>query len=92
MNAFKRNLLIGYSVSLVLLILSAVASYISINNLRSSVNAVNHTNEVLKNLDNIILSLKEGEAGQRGFLLTNDDKFLEPYKGSYQTMWAAKTP
>ncbi len=84
MNSFKRNLLIGYSVSLLLLILSSVASYISINNLRSSVDSVNHTNEVLKNLDNVLLSLKDGESGQRGYLLTGEDKFLNPYIGSYQ--------
>jgi signal transduction histidine kinase/DNA-binding response OmpR family regulator/CHASE3 domain sensor protein len=30
------------------------------------------------------LSIKEGESGQRGYLLTGDTKFLNPYQGSYQ--------
>lgn len=84
MNSFKRNLLIGYSISLALLILSSVASYISIQNLRSSAFSVNYTNEIIKNLDNIIMSLKDAEAGQRGYLLTGDEKFLNPFDGAYQ--------
>ncbi|MGZ3896270.1 MAG: response regulator [Flavisolibacter sp.] len=84
MNAFKRNLLIGYSVSLFLLIGAGVASYISISNLLSSARLVNHTNEVIKQLEGIILSVKEGEGGQRGYLLTGDNKFLVPFEGAYE--------
>ena len=28
--------------------------------------------------------MKDAETGQRGFLLTNDKEFLQPYKGAYQ--------
>ena len=83
MNPFKRNLLIGYGISLLLLIVSAVASYVSIHNLLFNSTMVNHTNEVIKNLDAITLAAKDGEAGQRGYLLTNDLRFLTPYKGAY---------
>jgi len=80
---FKRNLLIGYGASLILLIGSAAASYISINNLLSSSRWVNHTNEVLRKLENIISVLKDAETGQRGYLLTDDERFLESYNGAY---------
>ncbi|WP_169727991.1 sensor histidine kinase [Adhaeribacter aquaticus] len=42
-----------------------------------------HTNQVLLKLENILSLLKDAETGQRGFLLTNDEEFLEPYIGSY---------
>lgn len=84
MNRFKRNLLIGYTVSLVLLVISSVASYISIQNLMSSSEMVRHTNEVIQLLNNVELAAKDGEAGQRGYLLTGEERFLTPYQGAYE--------
>ncbi len=81
---FRRNLIIGFAISFVLLLVSSISSYVSINNLISSINLVNHTNDVIKKLENVISILKDAETGQRGFLLTGDDRFLEPYNGAYQ--------
>jgi signal transduction histidine kinase/DNA-binding response OmpR family regulator/CHASE3 domain sensor protein len=33
-------------------------------------------------LDNVISTLKDAETGQRGYLITGDDTYLEPYKGA----------
>ncbi len=83
MNTFKRNLMVAYGLSLLLLIISAVASYVSIRNLLSNTDEVNHTNEVIKSLDGLLLAVKDGESGQRGYMLTNDKSFLLPYTGSF---------
>ncbi len=82
MNAFKRNLIIGYGISLLLLIVSAVASYVSITNLLSSAKWVNHTNEVQKKVEKVIAGLVDAETGQRGYLLTGKPQFLDPYNGA----------
>src|ERR1044072_4605880 len=84
MNAFKRNLIIGYGISFLLLIVSAVASYISINNLLNSAELVNHTNEVQKKVEKVIASLVDAETGQRGFLITGQPQFLDPFNGAYE--------
>ncbi|MBO9205139.1 MULTISPECIES: response regulator [Niastella] len=84
MNAFKRNLIIGYGISLLLLIVSAVASYISINNLLSSAQWVNHTNEVGKKVNGVLSVLVDAETAQRGYLLTSRDEFLAPFNGARQ--------
>lgn len=81
-RTFKRNILIGLGVSLAALIISSTASYISINKLLESENWVEHTTKVIQGLDNVISRLKDAETGQRGYLLTGDDVFLEPYNGS----------
>lgn len=83
MSNFKRNLLIGYGVSIVLLIIGSVASYISINNLLNSSKMVNHTHQVINKLEDVFSVLKDAETGQRGFLLSNDDRFLDQYNGAY---------
>ena len=33
-------------------------------------------------MKDVISVLKDAETGQRGFLLTNDQQFLEPYNGA----------
>lgn len=81
-GSVKKNLLILSGISFLLLIISAVASYTSINNLLDSQKEVAHTNLIITKLDSVISVLKDGETGQRGFLLTNSEKFLEPYNGS----------
>lgn len=83
MSPFKRNLVVGFGISLLLLIASSIASYVSINNLLYSAQMVNHTNQVAKALDEVFGILKEAESGQRGFLITGDSRFLEAYQGSF---------
>ncbi len=78
-NNFKRNLLIGFSVSMIILIVSSVASFVSINNLLDSAGLVNHTNEVILQLKEINAALIDAETGQRGYLITGEDEFLDPY-------------
>ncbi|MBS1564273.1 MAG: response regulator [Bacteroidetes bacterium] len=69
---------------MLLLIISSIASYTSIQNLLDNSRLVNHTNTVIKNTEELISTLKDAETGQRGFLLTGNDLFLEPYNGAYQ--------
>ncbi|MBL7782251.1 MAG: response regulator [Saprospiraceae bacterium] len=85
MEKFKRNLYTGYGLSLLLLLVSAVVSYISINNLLESTKWVNHTHEVSMKVEQVISLMKDAETGQRGFLLTNDESFLKPYYGAYDS-------
>jgi signal transduction histidine kinase/DNA-binding response OmpR family regulator/CHASE3 domain sensor protein len=87
-SSFKRNLLVLYGFSFLLLLVSAIASYSSITNLLNSQQQVAHTNLVINKLDNVISVLKDAETGQRGFLLTEKDEFLEPFNGSLPKAYA----
>ncbi len=40
---------------------------------------VSHTNDVKISLSSILSALQDAETGQRGFLLTGDEKYLEPF-------------
>lgn len=76
---FKNNLLYGLGLSLVLLFISSLASYVSIRNLIESSSMVRDSNQTIKDLDRIFSLVKDAETGQRGYLLTRDDRFLQPY-------------
>ena len=79
MNNFRRNLLIGFNASLAILIISSVASYVSISNLLESAQWVNHTHEVIQTLESFRGSVTDAESVQRGFLLTGDQEILRNY-------------
>ncbi|MFI5451561.1 response regulator [Pedobacter sp. UC225_61] len=80
--SLKTNLRLGLGLSLIILILSSLASYVSIRNLIRSADLVGHSNQVMDGLERIISTLKDAETGQRGYLLTGNKVFLEPYVGA----------
>ncbi|QDP84365.1 response regulator [Chryseobacterium sp. SNU WT5] len=76
---FNKNLLYGLGISLVLLFISSFASYFSIKKLIDNSQMVRSSNVIIKDLDNLFSLMKDAETGQRGYLLTGDRAFLEPY-------------
>src|SRR5580698_5769252 len=77
-----RNLQIGFGLSLLILIITSVASYSSIYNLLGASKWVDHTDSVIQATNNVLSTLKDAETGQRGYLLTGDTVYLRPYYGS----------
>ncbi|SHG74630.1 response regulator [Pedobacter caeni] len=81
-KSLKGNLRVGLGLSLLLLFISSLASYNSIRSLIRTSEMVKHSNEVIDGLEEVISTLKDAETGQRGFLLTGDKVFLDPYDGA----------
>jgi signal transduction histidine kinase/DNA-binding response OmpR family regulator/CHASE3 domain sensor protein len=81
-TTLKNNLRLGLGLSLIILFISSLASYVSISNLIKSTELVKHSDEVILKSENIISYLKDAETGQRGFLLTGNKVFLTPYYGA----------
>ena len=82
-SSLNRTLFIGFGVSIIILIISSIASLTSITNLLSSAEKVNHSNLVAAQTGDILLTMVDAETGQRGFLITNDELFLEPFNGAF---------
>jgi signal transduction histidine kinase/CheY-like chemotaxis protein/CHASE3 domain sensor protein len=81
-NSVIRQLQLVFSISTLLLLLSLVASFFSIQRLIEQSKRVTHTQEILVEAENVISAMKDAETGQRGYLLTLDPQFLTPYTGS----------
>ncbi|WP_420149180.1 response regulator [Spirosoma sp.] len=88
-NSVIRQLQIVFSISTVLLLVSLTASFYSIQKLISNSQLVNHTNQVLIESENIMSYVKDAETGQRGYLVTLDPLFLQPFNGSYEKVRAS---
>ncbi|MCR6718990.1 MAG: CHASE3 domain-containing protein [Chitinophagaceae bacterium] len=84
MDRFNRNLQAGFGISLLVLLLSSMLSYYSINRLIYNSSMVDHTHRVLQESDEIIARVRDGETGQRGYLLTGQADFLSPYNGAFE--------
>ena len=81
-KSLKSNLQVGLGLSLLILFITSLASFISIRNLVKSSELVAHSNEVIFKTNQIISHLKDAETGQRGYLLTGEEVFLEPTIGA----------
>ncbi len=62
-----------------ILIAGAVFGYLNAKHLADDSNRVAHIHEVLGALETLCSTVKDAETGQRGYLLTEDEKYREPY-------------
>ena len=67
---FRRNLFVGFSISFAILLVSSLASYFSITKLLDSTKWVDHTQQVIYNLNGGNTVVLEAQTSMRGFLIT----------------------
>jgi len=77
-----RKISLGYVLAVVLTVTIGAISYSSITSLNQTAEWVDHTHVVLAELERITSGLKDAETGQRGFLITNLENYLEPYNSA----------
>jgi CHASE3 domain sensor protein len=71
--------LIGFVVALVAIVAVSAVSYRALAGRREAAMLVNETNMLSHQLDELLSAVKDGETGQRGYLLTGSERYLEPY-------------
>ncbi|WP_297332288.1 response regulator [Flavobacterium sp.] len=76
---FRRNLITGFGISILILIISSAASFMSIRKLLHSNEMVNHTQEIIYNLNEGSSVLVDAQTSMRGYLITNKKDFLTQY-------------
>lgn len=72
--------------SLTLVMLAAVSALILVEGINRQINDVLHTYEVRNQARELSIALSEAESSERGFLLTRDQSYLEPYRRSAASM------
>jgi len=75
---FNYTTIIFGGIILLLLTMSFI-TYRNLSNFMNEVKWVRHSNAVLRQLDIILSQIKDAETGHRGYQLTGDSAFLEPY-------------
>lgn len=79
MWTFGRKLALGFALPLFLLVLIGVVGFKSVSALTGASYSVTHTHLVLEHLASLLSELTDAETGQRGFVITGDETYLEPH-------------
>ncbi|MGW8205021.1 response regulator (plasmid) [Sphingomonas bisphenolicum] len=77
---------LGLAVGLAFFLVSGTIAYRNIQSLRESDEAIRHTHSVLIALDDLLSTAQDAETGQRGYLLTGTQAYLEPYDSAVQNL------
>jgi methyl-accepting chemotaxis protein len=80
MWTFGRKIAAGFTLAFLLLLGIGGVAYRSITSLRNTSQLIAHTYIVLEHVTGILSLLKDAETGQRGYVITGDEAFLEPYQ------------
>ncbi|MBO9558958.1 MAG: response regulator [Caulobacter sp.] len=80
----RSNVEIWSSLALALVLafflISGAIAYRNIEVLRTNNQLIMHTHKVLIAIDELLSTVQDAETGQRGYLLTGNDRYLEPYE------------
>ncbi|MDZ8136756.1 MAG: response regulator [Nostoc sp. DedQUE04] len=88
LNRLKIGPKIGVSFALSLATLTTIGfiSYQSTNELIQTSRKESHTYQVLSQLEDLNLQLTNAETGQRGYIITGEQRYLEPYNAAIQVL------
>lgn len=70
---------VGLVIGIAFFVASAALAYLNIENVRASEVEIRRTHQVLNALDDVLAATLDAETGQRGYLLTGREAYLEPY-------------
>ncbi len=78
-SLMNRRISLGFIVAMVLIGSGFTISFYSYIQYGDDTKQVRHTYEVIRVLDNILSLAKDVETSSRGYVITNDKTYLEPY-------------
>jgi CHASE3 domain sensor protein len=73
-------LAILFSVAILLLI------FYNLSSQKRTSRLISHSREEIEQIETVLLLMQDCETGSRGFVITNDEKFQEPYKSALQKL------
>lgn len=76
----QKITLLAFSLILLVIIINAIFSYRATTTLINNQHQVAQTHEVINSLAFLFSTLKDAETGQRGYILTGKESYLQPYK------------
>ena len=72
----------GFTVALFFVLLVGAISFRSVDSLAETDNLRAHSYDVLDSLQDVISVMQDAETGQRGYLITGNEEYLEPFNSA----------
>ncbi len=82
--SLQKKVFLGFSLSSALLVLVTYSVYQTAKRLAETKQWEVHTKQVLRVLEDISADLSDAETGQRGYLLTQQKRYLQPYQDAIE--------
>ncbi len=82
--SFKNKIVVGCSTLLLLMAVVSSIVFVNVQSLLEATRWVDHTHDVIAHTNLLAKCMVDMETGQRGFMLTGNDDFLEPYHAGKQ--------
>lgn len=79
---FGKKIAAGFALAFVLMAMIGILAYRSIHTLSNTSQMVTNTNIVLERISHVLNVLQDAEIGGRGFIITGDASFLQPYENA----------
>lgn len=83
----RRGVLIGFVMVLASLVANATLTYLNLRRLDRNAALVNHSYDVLIQLNQLLGTITDAETGQRGYLISGDTSFLQNYDLAQSTVY-----
>lgn len=77
---FRDATVSGFALTFAFLLVGGVLGFANVRRLASNNRWVAHTHEVIGQAEILMSTVKDAETGQRGYLLTEEESYLEPYE------------
>jgi CHASE3 domain sensor protein len=78
----EKKIVFGFAIALGVLIALGAVTYFYTDALIKNYRLVSHTQKVLVETDGVLSAVTDAQTGQRGFILTGHEDFLEPYQAA----------
>lgn len=86
-RSLAQQITIGLGLALALLVANTVVSYRNTLKLIENQRSLTHTQKVLTELETTLSTLKDAETGQRGYLITGEQRYLQPYQAGVSQIY-----
>jgi len=80
--AVDLHIRVGYGTAFFLLLISYLLTLYANSELLKQARLVDRSNKIIIQMEGLLSSLKDVESGARGYLLLQDERFLQPYESS----------
>src|SRR6266498_1499776 len=87
-SSLRAKIAAGLGTALLVLLVGG-ASYFAVGRSTRAASLVSHTDSVLIERERVLSALKDAETGARGYLITGDTLFLDPFKGAQAKLTAS---
>ena len=84
LGSTDRVIWLGLAAAIIFFLATGAVAYFNFQTLKADSALVIHTGDTLTALDDVLSTVKDAETGQRGYLLTGKDSYLDPYNAAVQ--------